>query len=129
MPSVVVLKIVVLHVVFRLKVLPGAIPTPLVPLTVRVPEPDIVEVPLLAVVIDANDLDTSILSVPPAFIVTVLPAVIVLAFTVLPDVIVVCPLTPKHPKLNTTTNNKNLICIEIANAFASRKFFFIQWYI
>lgn len=78
-PSDVVLKIVELQIVFNDSVIPVAIPTPFAALTVNVPGPEIVDVPLFAVVIVVKDRDTSILSVPPALMVTAVPAVIVLA--------------------------------------------------
>jgi hypothetical protein len=74
------------------------------PVIVNASVPDIVEVPVLAVVIDENERGTSILSVPPALIVTGVDAVIVLASTVVPVKIVVCPHPHKLPRVKQTIN-------------------------
>jgi hypothetical protein len=74
-------------VVIILSVFPE--PTVIPPLTVRVNAPEIVDVSLFAVVIDGNDLSTSISRVPPALIVMVFAVGIEDACTTLPLEIIV----------------------------------------
>jgi hypothetical protein len=77
------------------------------PVTVSAKVPLIVDVPALNVVMEAKVFAASIFKVPPALICTVLPAVIVLALTVFPVVIIVCPKAPLTKNKPAITSAKN----------------------
>jgi hypothetical protein len=95
------------------------------PVTVRVPVPLIVDVPALAVVMEAKVFAASIFKVPPALIIMALFTGIVLALTVFGEVIVVvcpkAPLTKNKPaiinaKIFDLSNNIFMVVLLVGNA-------------